>query len=121
MSTFEDTSSETRQANTATMEPPDIYDEQGQPSPLQRVSTADSFVLLGGVALPAITTIITAMSCLHMGAEMVLRHPVETLLQYALVASIPFGNYLVWNRLRQQNFANVIRIGLLSGSICLRL
>jgi len=50
-----------------------------------------------------------------MGVEMLLRHPLETLLQYALVAVIPIGNYLVWNRLRQKNFANVIRIGLLSG------
>ena len=115
MSTFEDTSGETRQGNTATQEPPDIYDEQDQSRPLQTVSGTDSFVLLGGVALPAITTIFTAVSSLHMGVEMVLRHPVETLLQYALVASIPCGNYLIWNRLRQQKFSNVIRIGLLSG------
>jgi hypothetical protein len=115
MSTFEDTSSETRQANTATLERMDTYDEHSQPRELQEVTSGDLLVLLGGVAFPAITTICVALSCLQMGAEMVLRHPVETLMQYALIASIPFGNYLVWNRLRHQNFANVIRIGLLSG------
>jgi hypothetical protein len=115
MSTFDDTTSETRQGTTATLERMDTYDDQSQPRELPKITSSDVFVLLGGVALPAITSIATALSFLNMSTEMVLRHPVETLAQYALVASIPLGNYLVWNRLRHQNFANVIRLGLLSG------
>ncbi|MDR3615887.1 MAG: hypothetical protein P4L53_20180 [Candidatus Obscuribacterales bacterium] len=115
MSTLEGTSTETRQGTTATLERVDAYDEQSQPREIPAITTIDVFVLLGGVALPAITAIATVLSSLNMSTEIVLRHPVETFAQGALVASIPFGNYLVWNRLRHQNFANVIRLGLLSG------
>jgi hypothetical protein len=50
-----------------------------------------------------------------MTTEMVLRHPVETILQYALLLSIPIGNSVVWNRLKHKNLANVLRLGLLNG------
>ena len=115
MSTVEGSNSEIGQGSTATLDPPYIADEQNQAAPQQKMTATDVLVLLGGVAFPAIATITTALSCSRMGAEMLMRHPVETLAQYALVVCIPAGNYVIWNRIRHQNFANLMRIGLLSG------
>lgn len=85
------------------------------PPPSPELDLSDMVMLITGCILPTAAIGVLAMANLGMATEMVLRHPIETLVQYALAASIPTGNFIVWDRIKQKRFANVLRLGLLNG------
>lgn len=101
---------------TTTLDRPEGNPEESDSSALQKqLNATDIAILITGTALPGASIAMVALTNLVMGTEMVLRHPLETLLQYALVLTIPVGNYVVWSRLKQRNLGNVLRTGLLNG------
>ncbi|MBI5173910.1 MAG: hypothetical protein HY986_13565 [Candidatus Melainabacteria bacterium] len=100
----------------ATLERPESCRDENTPSAMhQKLNTSDIAILVAGTAVPGAAIAMVALNNLVMGTEMVLRHPLETLIQYGIVLTIPIGNYVVWQRLKQRNRANAIRTGLLNG------
>ncbi len=67
--------------------------------------------MLFGVVLPALITSFGAMSAPKRISLLVLNHPVETISEILLIASIPLINYLLWNSLCK----NDRRFSLLNG------
>ena len=59
--------------------------------------------MLFGVVLPALITSFGAMSAPKRISLLVLNHPVETICEIVLIASIPLINYLLWNSLCKNN------------------
>lgn len=86
-----------------------------------RVAPTDKSALLGiaivsfGIILPTLALSSLSVLLSRTGIEIMLRHPVEALCEYALACLIPIGNLVVWRRIRANNFANAIRLGLLNG------
>ena len=74
-----------------------------------------TLIMLFGVVAPSIVIAAVAYNSCAVTAEMVLRHPVETLAQMALAVCIPVGNVVVWARLKQSKVSKVIRLGILNG------
>jgi hypothetical protein len=87
-----------------------------QPQKKSIWSDAEGYVVMGfGVILPGTTLALMAGNGCHAGAEMIMRHPIETIVQLVLAGSIPFGNFVVWRRLCDRNYRNAAGIGALNG------
>ena len=57
--------------------------------------------MTAGVALPILLIITSGIICFERIIRMTIKHPVETLVECALVLLVPFANYYAW--LRTQN------------------
>lgn len=108
---------------TATLENPTLEEsdlhnaQEGGLSCMKKpLSFQDMTIITAGTALPAALLIFAALSNLVTAVELVMRHPVETLLQYGLLTMIPLGNYLVWDRLFRNKLGNSRRLGLYNGA-----
>lgn len=109
-------------SSTATLDCPPYeesdlhHSQEGTNYKKQSLSVQDIFIITAGTALPGGLIIFTALSNLVLAVELVMRHPIETLLQYGLLLMIPLGNYLVWNRLLRKKLGNSRRLGLYNGA-----
>lgn len=100
----------------ATLDRPEGNPEESDSSALHKqLNATDIAILITGTALPGAAIAMVALNNLVMGTEMVLRHPLETLLQYAIVLTIPVGDYVVWSRLKHRKLGNALRTGILNG------
>lgn len=86
---------------------------EGPISPWQGVEGLT--IMFAGVVLPLFAIVTTAILNMEAIWHMALRHPLETLVQAALVAAIPLGNNLVWIALVKNDGRNPGRMGLISG------
>lgn len=73
------------------------------------------FVMLGGVILPGILIVGAFFSCYERVTLLILKHPLETIVEISLAMAIPIGNYIIWSNLVKCDYRAQIKRGLLSG------
>jgi hypothetical protein len=72
-------------------------------------------ILLCGTVLPTLLISAYATACFERIARLLIKHPLETLLESALVAAVPLLNYMVWRAIQQQDGRFAMRRGILNG------
>jgi hypothetical protein len=72
-------------------------------------------VLACGTILPAILTAAYATACFERITRLIIKHPVETLLESALIAAVPIVNYVIWRAVTNQDGRFGMRRGILNG------
>ena len=73
------------------------------------------FVMAAGVILPAILICSYIYACHERLTLLILKHPLESLLEMLLIAAIPIGNYLIWSSLTKCDYRSQIKRGILNG------
>lgn len=68
-----------------------------------------------GVLLPSVLICAVASTCYERLTLMLLKHPLETLIEFALAAMVPFANHLVWKSLSRDDRRFAKRRGILNG------
>lgn len=83
--------------------------------PRSEVSWPNIAIAIFGVLLPAVTVTAVFYNGMHAAVGVLLRHPIETLLQFALVAIIPIGNLLVLHLTAKKSYKHCARTGMING------
>lgn len=88
------------------------------PPPVKRVwSGLDGIAIMAfGVATPVLLTAMSMASCPKRITLVMLNHPVETLIELALLAAIPLANYRLWSSLCKNDMRFSMFRGLLVGA-----
>lgn len=73
------------------------------------------FVMFGGVIIPCLLLLATCFSLYERLTLLILKHPLESLIEILLVLSIPIGNYITWSNLVNCDYRAQIRRGILNG------
>ncbi len=68
-----------------------------------------------GVVLPAMLMGAAAIACCDRGTLMILKHPLETLIEIALAIMVPAGNFLIWKSLSRDDRRFAKRRGIING------
>lgn len=79
------------------------------------LSWQDGGILTFGALLPAGLMVCYALACSDRVAKMIVKHPVETLVECALLCLIPISTYLVWRAQRNDDGRFALRRGILNG------
>jgi hypothetical protein len=72
-------------------------------------------ITVGGIAIPALLTLLSLWSIPKRMTLVLLNHPVETLIELFLVSGIPFANYIIWSSLCKGRYRFSLWRGLLLG------
>jgi hypothetical protein len=78
-------------------------------------SWQDAGILTFGALLPAGLIACYVIACSDRIVKMIVKHPVETLIECALVALIPVSTYLIWKAKRGDDGRFALRRGMLNG------
>ncbi|HEY9776840.1 MAG TPA: hypothetical protein V6C81_23960 [Planktothrix sp.] len=68
-----------------------------------------------GVIFPGLTLLALAGTLPEETCGAFLRHPIESIVQFALAVCIPMGNFIAWKRVRLQQCKNAAGTGILNG------
>ena len=72
-------------------------------------------ILTFGVCAPALVLLIWGLSCTDRITLLLLKHPVEFLVEAAAIINIPIANYLVWRATNRKDLRFPLRNGILIG------
>lgn len=68
-----------------------------------------------GVISPSMLLLSAGFACSDRIALLILKHPIETLLECALVVMVPLANYLTWAALCRKDMRSFKRVGIING------
>lgn len=72
-------------------------------------------IMLAGVFVPACILAIASVICAERIIRVVFKHPVETLVEIAMLILVPVANYLIWSALCRKDSRHPVALGLLNG------
>jgi len=111
-----DTAQDHSEAN-AFRRPDSFYDSYA--SPFQEKGLFSSPEAIGvmtlGVMLPALLLAAAAVTCYDRVTMMLLKHPLETIIEIALAALVPCANFVVWRALTRDDRRFAKRRGIMNG------
>lgn len=92
-------------------------DELNQTPPQRRIWSGPKGValMIAGVALPSLFLALFAGICHERISMLLIKHPVETLLECVLAMCIPVGNFSVWSALCRNDLRFAMRRGIQNG------
>lgn len=90
-----------------------MHSQQSDASPWQ--IGAGAAVIAGGVVLPILSIAVSLAYSFEGIWRLILLHPIETLIEASLVASVPAANLAAWHSLCYSGKRNPIRLGVLNG------
>jgi hypothetical protein len=82
----------------------------------QQLSMADLVAVLTGVIAPVVLFLVCALACSERITMLILKHPVESLIEIALALLVPLANYKVLCAVTQKQLRHPIRNGLMIGT-----
>jgi hypothetical protein len=80
-----------------------------------RATLKKILILTFGVFAPALALVIWGIACTDRMTLLLLKHPVEFLIEAAAILNIPIANYLVWRATSRQDLRFPLRNGVLIG------
>ena len=72
-------------------------------------------IMIAGVFLPACLMAVSSVVCAERIVRVIFKHPVETLVEIALLLLIPIANYLAWSALCRKDSRHPVVLGLVNG------
>ncbi|HMO20339.1 MAG TPA: hypothetical protein PKC98_05160, partial [Candidatus Melainabacteria bacterium] len=72
-------------------------------------------VMFGGVILPGLLSLSYFYACHERMTLLILKHPIESVVELLLCIAIPISNYLVWASLVNCDYRSQIKKGILNG------
>ncbi len=72
-------------------------------------------VMFGGVILPGLLSLSYFYACHERMTLLILKHPIESIVELLLCLAVPIGNYLVWASLVNCDYRAQIKKGILNG------
>ena len=72
-------------------------------------------ILAFGVAAPALALIVWGIACTDRMTMLLLKHPIESILEASAILNIPLANYLIWRATTRKDLRFPLRNGILIG------
>ena len=97
---------------------PDKWDEDTPPKNEERKLFQEwqgKAVMIFGVALPSLFITLFASTCFDRVCMLMIKHPVETFIECALMLSIPLGNLSIWSTVCKKDTRFALRRGIING------
>src|SRR5579885_1772667 len=86
-----------------------FWNKQGKAG--EQTSSKLDFVMTAGVLLPLAIIAVTLVFNLYSACGVLWRHWLETLVQFALILSIPLGNYYAWKKIKKGDLRRASLLG----------